>query len=140
MDPATLDAWIEHLSIPRGDASIVREAVQRGPNLLEEIGETEDLAGVDTLLRPLHAETIVFALALPAGDHESAAVARDWLHARSDGKLEISGADLRDAGVGEGPAIGRALADTLEATLNGAIAGREQQLDFALGQARAESN
>jgi tRNA nucleotidyltransferase (CCA-adding enzyme) len=140
MDEPTLDAWIEHLSLSRGDAAIVREAVQRGPALLAQLAEAADNASADAALRALHAESIVFALALPGGDQTAAATAREWLHDRSDGKLEISGADLREAGVGEGPAIGRALADTLEATLNGAIEGREQQLGYALDQARSKAD
>jgi tRNA nucleotidyltransferase (CCA-adding enzyme) len=140
MDLPTLDGWLEHLSLPRGEAAIVREAVQRGPSLLAEIAEATDNAAVDAALRSVRAESIVFALALPGGDRDAAAAARQWLHDRSDGKLEISGADLRDAGVGEGPAIGRALAVTLEATLNGAIEGREAQLGYALDQARSKGD
>jgi len=138
MDGATLDAWLDHLKLPRRDAEIVAEAVGRGAGLLVELGEAGTNAEVDALLRPLHAETIVHALALPGGDRETADLARAWLQERSGGKLEISGADLRDAGVGEGPIIGRALAETLEATLNGAIEGRDAQLSFALAQARGE--
>jgi hypothetical protein len=138
MDEATLAAWLEHLKLSRKDAELVRQAVARGPGLLEEIGTADSNAAVDAILRPLHAETVVFALALPAADREASDVARAWLEERSGGKLEISGADLRDAGVGEGPIIGRVLAETLEATLNGAIEGRDAQLTFALAQARGE--
>jgi tRNA nucleotidyltransferase (CCA-adding enzyme) len=136
MDEATLAAWLDHLKLPRADRAIASEAVLRGPGLLEQLAAAQSNAERDALLRGLHAETIVFALALPAGDHEAAALAREWLHDRSDGKLKISGADLRDAGVGEGPEIGRALARTLDETLNGALDGRQAQLDFALAQAR----
>src|SRR6185369_12730602 len=96
------------------DAAIVMEAVERGGALLAELGDASTNAEADALLRPLHAETIVYALALPGGDREIADLARGWLQERSGGKLEISGADLRDAGVGEGPVVGRALAATLE--------------------------
>jgi tRNA nucleotidyltransferase (CCA-adding enzyme) len=139
MDQSTLSEWLDHLKLPRRDAGIVTEAVVRGAGLLAALKAAETNADVDALLRPLHAETIVYALALPAGDREAAELARDWLKERSGGKLEISGADLRDAGVGEGPVIGRALAETLEATLNGAIEGRDAQLNFALEHARGEA-
>ncbi|MFT4048375.1 MAG: hypothetical protein QM648_00895 [Solirubrobacterales bacterium] len=136
MDGETLDSWTAHLQLPARDAAIVREAVLRGPGLLAELAEAADAAGRDRLLRGLNAETIVFALALPRADAAAAAQAREWLDGHSNGKLEISGADLRDAGVGEGPAIGRALSETLAATLNGQLDGRSTQLDFALAAAR----
>lgn len=138
MDGPTLEQWLDNLKLPRRDADIVGEAVTRGNALLAELAAADSNADVDALLRPLHAETIVFAMALPGGDREAAELARNWLHERSGGKLEISGADLRDAGVGEGPVIGRALAETLEATLNGVVEGREAQLSFALAHARGE--
>ncbi|MGK2877715.1 MAG: hypothetical protein ACSLFF_03930 [Solirubrobacterales bacterium] len=138
MDGATLDGWLDHLKLSRRDAQIVAEAVGRGTGLLAELYEAESNADVDALLRKLHTETIVYALALPGGDRDAAELARHWLRDRNEGKLEISGADLRDAGVSEGPAIGRALAETLEATLNGTLAGRDAQLTFALDQARGE--
>lgn len=138
MDGPTLEQWLDNLKLPRRDADIVGEAVTRGNALLAELAAADSNADVDALLRPLHAETIVFAMALPGGDREAAELARNWLHERSGGKLEISGADLRDAGVVEGPVIGRALAETLEATLNGVVEGREAQLSFALAHARGE--
>lgn len=138
MDGPALEQWLDHLKLPRRDADIVGEAVTRGNALLAELAAADSNADVDALLRPLHAETIVFAMALPGGDREAAELARNWLHERSSGKLEISGADLRDAGVVEGPVIGRALAETLEATLNGVVEGREAQLSFALAHARGE--
>jgi tRNA nucleotidyltransferase (CCA-adding enzyme) len=137
MDEETLGDWLDHLKLRRAEAEIVKRAVARGPRLLAEVADAGTPAAVDALLRPLGVETIVFALALPRGDRAAAETARAWLRERNEGKLEITGADLRDAGVGEGPAIGRALAETLAATLNGAISGREAQLDFALVQARA---
>jgi tRNA nucleotidyltransferase (CCA-adding enzyme) len=138
MDESTLREWLDQLKLPRRDAGIVNEAVVHGAGLLAELAAAESNAEVDALLRPLNAETIVYALALPGGDREAADLAREWLQERSGGKLEISGADLRDAGVGEGPVIGRALAETLAATLNGEIAGREAQLTFALARARGD--
>lgn len=136
MDAPTLGDWLAHLKLSRREADVVEQCVSRGPELLASVAEAGSPSGIDALLRPLHAETLVYALALPGGDRDAAEAVRGWLHERSDGKLEISGADLRDAGVGEGPAIGRALAETLAATLDGEIAGRDEQLAFALGEAR----
>jgi tRNA nucleotidyltransferase (CCA-adding enzyme) len=59
---------------------------------------------------------------------------RDWAHV----KLEIGGEDLIAAGVPEGPAVGAGLAEALRRKLDGEIGGREQELETALGAARAE--
>jgi tRNA nucleotidyltransferase (CCA-adding enzyme) len=55
----------------------------------------------------------------------------DWRHVR----LEISGEDLLDAGVEEGPAVGRGLQAALRAKLDGEVGGREQELRAALDAA-----
>jgi tRNA nucleotidyltransferase (CCA-adding enzyme) len=50
-------------------------------------------------------------------------------------ELEIDGADLIDAGLDEGPALGRGLAVALQRKLDGEIAGREEELAAALAAA-----
>jgi tRNA nucleotidyltransferase (CCA-adding enzyme) len=50
--------------------------------------------------------------------------------------LEIDGADLIAAGVPEGPAVGRGLAEALRRKLDGEIAGSEAELATALAAAR----
>jgi tRNA nucleotidyltransferase (CCA-adding enzyme) len=50
--------------------------------------------------------------------------------------LEIDGGDLLEAGIPQGPALGRGLAAALRAKLDGEIAGREQELQVALEAAR----
>jgi len=50
--------------------------------------------------------------------------------------LEIDGGDLIAAGLPEGPALGRGLAEALRRKLDGEIAGREQELEAALEAAR----
>jgi tRNA nucleotidyltransferase (CCA-adding enzyme) len=47
-------------------------------------------------------------------------------------RLEISGDDLLAEGVPEGPALGRALDETLARKLDGLVRGREQELETAL--------
>ncbi len=58
-----------------------------------------------------------------------------WRHVR----LEIDGEDLLDAGVPQGPAVGRGLSAALAAKLDGNASGREQELPIALEAARDES-
>jgi tRNA nucleotidyltransferase (CCA-adding enzyme) len=52
-------------------------------------------------------------------------------------RLEISGADLLEAGVAQGPAIGRGLAAALRAKLDGEVAGAEEERRVALEAAGA---
>ena len=60
--------------------------------------------------------------------------AADWRHVG----LEITGDDLIEAGVAEGPAIGRGLEAALSGKLDGELSGREQELGVALAAARGE--
>ncbi len=53
-----------------------------------------------------------------------------------DVTLEIDGSDLIEAGLGQGPALGRGLAQALRRKLDGEIAGRDEELAAALGAAR----
>jgi tRNA nucleotidyltransferase (CCA-adding enzyme) len=46
--------------------------------------------------------------------------------------LEIDGADLIEAGIAEGPAVGRGLGEALRQKLDGDIEGREEELRVAL--------
>jgi tRNA nucleotidyltransferase (CCA-adding enzyme) len=50
--------------------------------------------------------------------------------------LEIDGEDLIAAGVAQGPALGRGLAEALRLKLDGEISGREAELETALAAAR----
>jgi tRNA nucleotidyltransferase (CCA-adding enzyme) len=86
------------------------------------------------------------AVALAAGrDPVELALARalgaEWLDRYlaewREVSLEIDGEALIAAGVPQGPAIGRGLDEALRRKLDGEIAGREQELDVALGVARS---
>lgn len=138
MEASELENWLRHLAIPSKDSAVVTDAVRNAESLGTAITADASPADVAAILRRHRPETLCLAAGLPSTPPEAATRIRDWLTDRSDGKLEISGADLRDAGVVEGPAIGRALADTLDATLNGEVSGREEQLEHALIVARQD--
>jgi tRNA nucleotidyltransferase (CCA-adding enzyme) len=69
------------------------------------------------------------------------AMGADWLEhyltAWSRIELQIDGADLLEAGVPQGPAIGRGLRAARQKRLEGEIVSREQELEVALEAARA---
>jgi tRNA nucleotidyltransferase (CCA-adding enzyme) len=77
-------------------------------------------------------EALALALALRA---PSEPVLRWVTELRAVG-LEISGDDLLAAGVPEGPAVGRALEETLRRKLDGVVSGRDAELETALQLAR----
>ena len=54
-----------------------------------------------------------------------------------DIRLDIDGGDLMDAGIPEGPAIGRGLAAAMRAKLDGEVSGAEEELRVALDAARS---
>jgi len=60
----------------------------------------------------------------------------DYVRELRDVRLEISGADLMEAGVEEGPAVGRGLAAALRAKLDGEASGADEELRIALEAAR----
>jgi tRNA nucleotidyltransferase (CCA-adding enzyme) len=60
--------------------------------------------------------------------------AAEWRHVG----LEITGDDLLEAGIPEGPAIGRGLEAALSGKLDGELSGRDQELRTALAAARGE--
>jgi tRNA nucleotidyltransferase (CCA-adding enzyme) len=60
--------------------------------------------------------------------------AAKWRHVR----LEITGDDLLEAGVPEGPAIGHGLEAALSGKLDGELSGRGEELRIALAAARGE--
>jgi len=87
-------------------------------------------AGMDLIqgTRPVE-----LAMARIAGAEWLDAWAREWRTVA----LEITGEDLLDAGIEQGPAVGRGLAAALAARLDGEITGREEELRVALGAAAA---
>lgn len=66
----------------------------------------------------------------------------DYVATWRDVRLELGGADLIDAGIEQGPAVGRGLEAALAAKLDGEVHGRDEELSLALdvaGGARPEA-
>ena len=83
---------------------------------------------------PLEALALALALRAP-----SETILR-WVSDLRGVTLDISGDDLLAAGVPQGPAVGRALEETLDRKLDGLVSGREAELETALllAQERAQ--
>jgi tRNA nucleotidyltransferase (CCA-adding enzyme) len=131
--PQELDVWVADLPLEARDRDAVSRAARVAPRITAVLRERQctpselrELLGGE----PLEALALALALGAP-----SEPVLR-WVSELSRVGLEIGGADLLAAGIPEGPAIGRALEETLRRKLDGLVAGREDELRTALEVAR----
>lgn len=133
-DPDDLVGWIEDLSLRAEDRDAVLHAARKGPQLVRSLEQTLPDSAIHALLHCELPETLGVALALGARQEP---IDR-YLERLSGARLEISGDDLRAAGVAEGPAIGRALRETLKRKLDGQVGGRDAELALALEIAKEQ--
>jgi tRNA nucleotidyltransferase (CCA-adding enzyme) len=132
--PEELDLWLAGLNLDARDRDAVSRAARVAGRLARELREREHTPSeLRALLDGEPPETLALALALRA---PSEPVLR-WVTELSRVRLEIGGADLLAAGIPEGPAIGRALEETLRRKLDGLVRGRDDELATALEVARA---
>jgi tRNA nucleotidyltransferase (CCA-adding enzyme) len=132
--PEELDLWLAGLNLDARDRDAVSRAARVAGRLARELREREHTPSeLWALLDGEPPETLALALALRA---PSEPVLR-WVTELSRVRLEIGGADLLAAGIPEGPAIGRALEETLRRKLDGLVRGRDDELATALEVARA---
>jgi len=134
-------AWPLRMGEALPPEAVARAAVPgwaRG--LALEVGQGMELAGrlaraarpseLDRILRAAPPAAAVAALA------EGAEAVAAWWADDRDRHPAIRGADLVEAGVPPGPAIGRALAEVRDALLDGRVGDRDEQLAMALRVAR----
>jgi len=131
--PAELEPWVADLQLEARERDGVSRAARVAPHIVRALRERElmpselrDLLGTE----PPEALALALALGAPAEP-----ILR-WVTELSGVQLEINGADLLVAGVPEGPAVGRALEETLRRKLDGLVAGRDDELRTALEVAR----
>jgi tRNA nucleotidyltransferase (CCA-adding enzyme) len=132
-DPQELDLWVAALPLEARDRDAVARAARVAPRLCTALREREHTPSeLRALLGSEPPEALALALALGA----PAEPVLRWATQLSGVGLEIGGDDLLDAGVPEGPAIGRALEETLRRKLDGLVDGRDEELETALTVAR----
>jgi tRNA nucleotidyltransferase (CCA-adding enzyme) len=131
--PERLEPWVAGLQLEASERDAVARAARIAPHLVQELrarermpSELRDLLGRE----PTEALALALALGAPAEP-----ILR-WVTDLSGVRLEIGGADLLAAGIPEGPAVGRALDETLRRKLDGLVHGREDELRTALELAR----
>lgn len=132
-DPDDLAGWIEELNLRAEARNAVMHAARKGPQLVRALEADLPDSSIHALLHCELPETLAVAVALGARREP---IDR-YLETLAAVGLEITGDDLREAGVPEGPAIGRALRETLKRKLDGEVAGYDAELALAVGIARA---
>jgi tRNA nucleotidyltransferase (CCA-adding enzyme) len=131
--PEKLDLWLADLGLPAEERDAAARAARVAPRIATALREREHSPSeLRALLGREPLEALALALALRA---PSEPVLR-WVTELRGVGLEISGADLLAAGVPEGPALGRALEETLRRKLDGLVSGRDEELETALLLAR----
>ena len=128
-DPAALGEWLDELEFPAAEREVVVAAALDAESVARQLAEAGSPSEIAAAARGRPPEAVALAGAL---DPDAASAARRWLEDLRHIELEIDGADVLAAGVAEGPDVGRALAAALSAKLDGAAAGRDQELAAAL--------
>jgi tRNA nucleotidyltransferase (CCA-adding enzyme) len=134
-DPDALEPWVEDLHLRADDRDAVLRAARKAPGMVRALETDQPDSALHALLHCEQPEVLALALALGAREDQI----RRYLDELSGTRLEITGDDLRDAGIPESPAIGRALEETLRRKLDGEVNGREAELDSALRTARGQT-
>jgi tRNA nucleotidyltransferase (CCA-adding enzyme) len=135
--PAELDLWLGDLHLPAARRDAAGRAARVAPRIAATLREREHVPSeLRALLETEPPEALALAMALGAPAEQ---ILR-WVEELRGVSLEISGDDLRAAGVPEGPALGRALDETLRRKLDGFVSGRDEELETALLLARERAS
>jgi tRNA nucleotidyltransferase (CCA-adding enzyme) len=125
--------WLDELQVEARERDVVLRAADVASHLVGELRARELVPSeLRALLGDEPPEALALALALGAPPEP---ILR-WVTDLSGVRLEIGGDDLLAAGVPEGPAVGRALDETLRRKLDGLVQGRDDELRTALELAR----
>jgi tRNA nucleotidyltransferase (CCA-adding enzyme) len=124
-----LDLWLGDLHLPAWDRDAVSRAARVAARLAEELRAREH---TPSELRALLGRETLVALALALAMGAPSEPILRWVTELRGVRLEISGADLLAEGVPEGPALGRALDETLARKLDGLVRSRDEELEMAL--------
>lgn len=117
---------LDRLAFTATDRDAIAEAA-RAPDLARRLADVHTRSEIARTVGTSRIETV--ALASSQG---SPSQSLTWLRDLRHLSLKITGQDLIENGVREGPAIGRALANAKDALMDGTASDRESQLRVAL--------
>jgi tRNA nucleotidyltransferase (CCA-adding enzyme) len=125
--------WLERLRLRRQEQDVVAGAVTVAPVLSERLsGAPVPPSELYELLGGQPVEVLLMAVLLAPEHSPAEERAAAYLERIRGAELEISGEDLRKAGVPESPALGGALKQVLALKLDGFVSTREEELEAAL--------
>jgi tRNA nucleotidyltransferase (CCA-adding enzyme) len=127
--------WSEQLKLRRRDAERIADAVTVAPKLRDLAGATKEAAALWARVAPHDPDGALLALATAKGRSRKR-LARYFEELR-DVRLEISGGDLAELGLGESPRVGAVLEELLRRKLNGELDGRAAEIEAARELLRA---
>ena len=127
--------WGERLKLRRRDAERIADAVTVAPRLRELAGKTKEAADLWARIYPHDPDGALLAL-VGAKGRAKKRLARYFEELR-DVRLEISGGDLAELGLGESPRVGAILDELLRRKLNGELDGRAAEIEAARELLRA---
>ena len=126
LPPDEVYEWLQRLKVKRRDAEQIAAAVTVGPRLVERLDGRVEPAEVVALADRYAPDAPLLALAL--SDLEPL---HDYFRGLRDVRLEVTGSDLAELGLGESPRVGEILAELRRRKLNGELDGRDSELAAA---------
>jgi tRNA nucleotidyltransferase (CCA-adding enzyme) len=127
LPPDEVYDWLQRLKVKRRDAEQIASAVTVGPRIVERLRDREvEPAEVVALADRYAPDAPLFALAL--ADLEPL---HEYFRGLRDVRLEVTGNDLAELGLGESPRVGEILAELRRRKLNGELDGRDSELAAA---------
>ncbi len=118
---------LDRLGFTATDRDTIAEAATQAASLAQRLSNAHTPSEIARVVGASGIETV--ALASSQG---SPSQSLTWLRDLRHVKLEITGSDLIENGIPEGPAIGEALARAKAALLDGRATDRDAQLEVAL--------
>jgi tRNA nucleotidyltransferase (CCA-adding enzyme) len=127
LPPDEVYEWLQRLKVRRRDAEQIASAVTVGPRLVERLhGRDVEPAELVAIADRYAPDAPLFALALT--DLEPL---HEYFRGLRDVRLEVTGNDLAELGLGESPRVGEILAELRRRKLNGELDGRDSELAAA---------
>src|SRR5438874_5214995 len=127
LPPDEVYEWLQRLKVRRRDAEQIAAAVTVGPRIVERLSDQEvEPAEVVSLADRYAPDAPLFALA--TADLQPL---QEYFRGLRDIRLEVTGSDLAELGLGESPRVGEILAELRRRKLNGELDGRESELEAA---------
>ena len=127
LPPDEVYEWLQRLKVRRRDAEQIAAAVTVGPRIVERLRDRDvEPAEIVALADRYAPDAPLFALSLAELEP-----LHDYFRGLRDIRLEVTGSDLAELGLGESPRVGEILAELRRRKLNGELDGRESELEAA---------